>query len=329
VTRAAGARLAGFGHAVPDRRVPNAEIEAGLGLDPGWIERRTGIRERRWARAGETLSDLAIDAGDRALAGAGLARDAIGLTLLATSTPDQLLPPTSPLVAHRLGLTRSGAVDLAGACGGFVYALALADAHVRARGSAALVVAANLLSRRINPAERGSAALFADAAGAVVLAPDEDANRGVVGLSLASDGAGYGLVGIPAGGSSRPYADGMPIEDTRMTIADGRGLFVEAVRLMTACSLAALKDAGLGADDVDRFAPHQANARIFDAVGQKLGVRAESVLRSIADYGNSSAATIPLTLSLAHAERPIARGEILLLAAAGAGLTGGALVLRA
>ncbi|GLK57142.1 3-oxoacyl-[acyl-carrier-protein] synthase-3 [Methylopila capsulata] len=327
--KARGTRLAGFGWAAPARRVANAEIEATLGLDDGWIERRTGIRERRWAVEGETLSGLAVEAGDRALAGCGIDRAAIGLTLLATSTPDQLLPPTGPLVAHRLGLTRSGAVDLAGACAGFLYALALAVSHVRAHGRPALVIAANLLSRRINFAERGSAVLFADAAGAVVVAPSDDPDRGVLGLSLASDGAGYGLVGIPGGGSSLPYAEGMPIEDTRMTIADGRGLFADAVRLMTACSGEALAEAGLAAEAIDRFVPHQANARIFSAVGAKLGVRDAAMVSTIAAFGNSSAATIPLSLALAHEARPIAPGETLLLTAAGAGLTGGALVLRA
>lgn len=327
--RAAGVAIAGFGHAVPERRVANAEIEGRLGLEPGWIERRTGIRQRRWAGPNDTLSGLAAAAGERALASSGLDRASVALTLLATSTPDQLLPPTAPLVAHRLGLARSGAVDLAGACAGFLYALVLADAQVRTSGKPALVIAANILSRRINSAERASAVLFADAAGAVVLAPSDDPARGVVASSLASDGAGYGLVGIPAGGSSKPYAAGMAVEDTRMAIADGGRLFAEAVRLMTDCSREALADAGVPAEKVDRFAPHQANARIFGAVGTKLGIADAAMISTIADYGNSSAATIPLSLSLAHEARPIAPGETLLLAAAGAGLTGGAAVIRA
>lgn len=327
--RSAGVRIAGFGHAVPERRVLSADLERELGLEAGWIERRTGIRERRWAGANDTLSGLAAAAGEQALARSGLDRASIGLTLLATSTPDHLLPPSAPLVAHRLKLTRSGAVDLAGACAGFLYALTLADAQVRAHGRPALVIAANILSRRINPAERGSAVLFADAAGAVVLAPSDDGAQGVVAASLGADGAGYGYVGIAAGGSSRPYAAGMAIEDTRMTITDGRGLFADAVRLMTDCSREALAEAGITADAVDRFVPHQANARIFGAVGSKLGVREDAMVSTIAEYGNSSAATIPLSLALAHAARPIAPGETLLLAAAGAGLTGGALVLRA
>lgn len=325
--KAAGTRILGLGHAVPARRVGNAEIEARIGVEPGWIERRTGVRERRWAVEGETLSGLAVEAGQKALAASEIDPAEIGLLLLATSTPDRLLPPSGPLVAHRLGLS-AGAIDMAGACGGFIYALSLADAHVRVTGKPVLIVAGNILSRRINFADRGCASLFADAAGALALGPSE-APGGVIGRSLASDGAGYGLVGIPAGGGERPFSAETAIEDTRMTIADGRGLFTEAVRMMTGCAEAALEEAGATAAEVGRFVPHQANSRIFSAVGRKLGVRDEAAVATIADYGNSSAATIPLSLSLAHEARPIAAGERLLLTAAGAGLTGGAIVFRA
>src|SRR3984957_4641575 len=164
-------RIAGLGHYVPERRVENAEIEARLGLESGWIERRTGIRARRWAAPHEALTDLAMKAGDMALDDAGIARDDVALTLLATSTPDHLLPPSAPLLTHQLGLSNSGAIDLTGACSGFLYALALADGFVRTQGKPVLIVAANILSRRINPEERDSAVLFADAAGAMVLAP--------------------------------------------------------------------------------------------------------------------------------------------------------------
>lgn len=327
----AGATLLGFGHAVPDRRVTNDEIEARLGLGPGWIARRTGILERRWAAPEDTLSDLAAAAGRMALAEAarrGLAPGSIGLTLLATSTPDHLLPPSAPLVAHKLGLSGSGAADLAGACGGFLYALVMAEAFTRTSGAPALVIAANVLSRRINPAERGSCVLFADAAGAVVVAPDARPDAGVLAAHLASDGSGYGLIQVPAGGSSRPFAPDLPVEDTRMTITDGQAVFVEAVRLMSESARRALARAGRDAQDVDHFVPHQANARLMSAVAHNLGIPEGKMLSSVSQFGNSSAATIPLTLSLAHQKRPFCPGETLLLSAAGAGLTGGACVLR-
>lgn len=324
-----GARIAGLGHYVPMRKVPNAEIEAGLGLETGWIESRTGIRSRYWALPEDTLSGLAEKAGDMALAAARIDRDVIGLMLLATSTPDHLLPPSAPLVAHRLGLGHAGAVDLAGACSGFIYAMTFADAYVRGHHRPALVIAANILSRRINPAERSSAVLFADAAGAVVLVPSGDAGCGVLGASLSSDGSGYSLIQIPAGGSSIPFAEDVDLLETRMTITDGREVFARAVDMMCRCSEEALAAAGLSNKDINRFVPHQANARISSAVGKSLGIEDFKIVRTIADYGNSSAATIPLSLSLAHQAMPLQTGEKLLLAAAGAGLIGGALVVGA
>jgi 3-oxoacyl-[acyl-carrier-protein] synthase-3 len=320
-------RLAGFGHSVPARRVENAEIETRLGLEPGWIERRTGIRARRWVEEGDTLSGLAAKAAEAALQDSGISRGDIALTLLATSTPDHLLPPSAPLLAHRLGLANSGAIDLAGACSGFLYALALADGFVRAQGKSVLVVAANILSRRINPAERASAVLFADAAGAVVVAPSDDPRRGVLGVDLASDGNGYDLITIAAGGSSRPFAPGMAAEDVLMTMRDGREVYVRAVEMMTACAKHALANAGLGSAEVSRFVPHQANVRIFDAVCGNLGIDPSKTARTIEEHGNSSAATIPLSLSLAHKAKPFKAGEKILLTAAGAGLTGGAVLV--
>ncbi|UXN57693.1 beta-ketoacyl-ACP synthase III [Phyllobacterium zundukense] len=319
-------RIAGFGHYAPERRVGNAEIEDQLGLEPGWIERRTGIRARRWVVEGELLTDLAARAGCVALYDANVHPGDIGLTILATSTPDHLLPPSAPLLAHHLGLANSGAIDLAGACSGFIYALTLADGFVRTQGKPVLVVAANILSRRINPAERASGVIFADAAGAVVLVPTDNAEQGLLGVDLASDGSRYGLISIPAGGSKQPFAAGMAAEECLMTMRDGREIFAQAVQIMTICARRALASAELPPAEVSRFVPHQANARIFDVVGENIGIEPERIVRTIAEYGNSSAATIPLSLSLAHRARPFASGEKLLLTAAGAGLTGGAVV---
>ena len=192
--------------------------------------------------------------------------------------------------------------------------MSFADAYVRLHGKPALVIAANILSRRINPAERASAVLFADAAGAVLLAPSDDASHGVLGAALGSDGSGYGLIQIPTGG-------------TQMTISDGRELFVRAVDMMSRSAEQALAAAGLEPRDIDRFVPHQANARISAAAARRLGIADDRIVSTIADYGNSSAATIPLSLSLAHVARPLQPGETLLLAAAGAELTAGALVI--
>ena len=321
-----GAEIIGLGHYAPERVVTSAELEVRLGLEPGWIVRRTGINERRYARDDEALTDLAVAAGDMALRAAGLARDRIALTLLATSTPDHLLPPSAPLLAHRLGLSSSGGIDLAGACAGFLYALALADGFVKTQNVPVMVVAANILSRRINDQDRGSAILFADAAGAVVLAPTDRAAAGVRGVKLAASGAGYELIKIPAGGSRRPFAADVPIVDTKMLIADGKAVFAKAVGMMVTASQAALADAGVGAGGVAHFVPHQANARMTAALMHQLAIPQVRTLSTIAKFANSSAATIPFTLSVCEGERGYARGDTLLMTAAGAGLMGGAIV---
>ena len=327
MARAISSRLIGLGGYAPSRRISSEEIEKRLTLAPGWIERRTGIRSRRYAAPEEALTDMACEAGRTALDEAGLSRAEIGLTLLATSTPDHLLPPSAPLLAHRLGLPSSGAVDLAGACAGFLYALALADAFVRVQGRPVLVVAANILSRRINPHDVATSALFADAAGAAVLAPSDDPGVGLLGLELVSDGAGYDLIKIAAGGSRQPLTPATLIEETRIAMKDGKAVFQRAIDMMTGASRTALTEAGLDPSQITHWAPHQANARILDAVQHNLGLVRARHVSTIAEFGNSSAATIPFSLAAHGGVAAFGPGDRILLSAAGAGLTGGALVL--
>lgn len=328
---ATGVEIAGLGHFAPEKVVTSAELERDMGLEAGWIARRTGIVERRYASEGEALTDIAARAAEMALADAarrsGVAKSDVALMLLATSTPDHLLPPSAPLLVHRLGLANAGGIDLAGACSGFLYALVLADAFVKTQRASVVVVAANILSRRINPADRGSAVLFADAAGAVLLRPTERTRAGLRGVKLAASGGDYGLIQIPAGGSRRPFSADVPIMDTRMVLADGKAVYQKAVRMMEESARAALKAAGAVPEDVTHFIPHQANARMIETLRAGLGIGAGRARSTIAEYGNSSAATIPFTLSFtaAEGERPAA-GDVVLMAAAGAGLSGGALV---
>lgn len=326
-----GAQIAGLGHYVPRRCVPNAEIEARLGLSAGWIERRTGIRTRHYVAADEALTDIAATAGGKALEQSGLSPGSISLLLLATSTPDHLLPPSAPLLAHRLGLGNAGGIDMAGACGGFLYALALADGYVRTHREPVLVVAANVLSRRIDEADRGSSALFADAAGAVVIAPSPapaPASPGILGVKLVAEGALYGLIQIPGGGSRTPFAALRDPRQTLMVIADGQAVYSAAVDMMVSAATTALEKAGLTARDVTYFVPHQANARMMAAVARKLAIPPDRMLSTITHYANSSAATIPLTLSAAAPAAGYRPGDIVLMTAAGAGMTGGAAVWR-
>ena len=323
-----GIEIIGHGHAAPDKRVTSAEIEARLGLPDGWIVERTGITARRYAADGEALSDLAIKAGEQALSTAPIARRDIALVLLATSTPDHLLPPTAPLVAHRLGLTGAGGIDMAGACAGFIYALNLGAAFAASHQAPVLVVAANILSRRINEADRNTSILFADAAGAVLLAPSSRTACGVIGAHLTSDGSAYGMIQIPGGGSRMPFRTLVDASQTLMVLEDGKAVFAKAVAMMTDAAEKALKRANVSAADVDHFIPHQANTRMMRAVAEKLRIPIDRMRSTIAEYGNSSAATIPFTLSATFAQHPIRPGQTVLLTAAGAGLTGGAAVIR-
>ena len=183
-----GSTIIGMGHYAPERVVANGELEEVLGLDPGSIQGRVGIRGRRWAGDGEALTDIALKAGEMALANSGADRSKVALTLLATSTPDHLLPPSAPLLAHRLGLSKCGAIDMAGACAGFLYALAMADAYVRVHKRMVLVVAANILSRRIDMGERASAILLRTQLARCSLAQRCARARGAR-IDLASDGA--------------------------------------------------------------------------------------------------------------------------------------------
>jgi 3-oxoacyl-[acyl-carrier-protein] synthase-3 len=219
----------------------------------------------------------------------------------------------------------SGGIDMAGACAGFLYALTLADAFVRTQRAAVLVVGANILSRRINADDAGTSALFADAAGAAVLAPTNRPNAGVLGTKLSADGSGYDLIKIPAGGSRRPFAPDTAGE-TLMVMSDGKAVFAKAVDMMVSTSRKALARAELKIANIDRFVPHQANARLIAAVAHQLNVPESKLVSTIADHGNSSAATIPLSLSLSAQQKKLARGERLLMCAAGAGFTGGAVV---
>ena len=317
-------RIIGAGLAIPENSTTSSEIESRLGLEEGWIARRTGIDRRPVAAADEATSDLAIRAGAAAIKDSLADVREIGLVLLATSTPDHLLPPTAPLVAHRLGL-RAGAVDLAGACSGFLYALVLGSHWVDASGKPALVIGANILTRRINSKDPATVALFSDGAGAVVVAPHQPTS--LLGSFLGSDGSTYGAIGIAAGGTREPLtSESLSNGGNLMTIRRGAALFKQAVQGMADAGKEALKQAGLTAGDIDWWIPHQANARIIHDTGKLLGIPPERTINVVARYGNSSAATIPI--AIADAADRLKAGEKVLLTAAGAGLVTAGAVLR-
>jgi 3-oxoacyl-[acyl-carrier-protein] synthase-3 len=320
-------RVAGIGSSIPRTCTSNTEIEERLGLDAGWIEKRTGVVSRPIAAEHLATSDLAIEAGDRALRAAGVQPADVGLLLLATSTPDHLLPPTAPLVAHRLGLAHAGAIDLAGACSGFLYALALGSSYGDAMQKAVLVIASNILSRRVDPSDPATVSIFGDGAGAAVLVPDSQPH--VLGVHLGADGSRYDSIRIPAGGTREPMtAERIYAGSHYMTMAKGAALFRNASHQMAFAGIEAMHQANVRANEIDWWIPHQANLRLIRETGNILGIPTERTVTVIDRFANSSAATIPIALVEAVASGKIQRGNLLLLTAVGAGMTNAGVVLR-
>jgi 3-oxoacyl-[acyl-carrier-protein] synthase-3 len=302
------ARVIGLGHKLPDRVVPNGPIAERIGVDADWIVRRTGIRERRYAAPDERTVDLAVAAARRALTDAGLKASDIDLILVATMTPDELTPNTAPLVADALGL-KVGAFDVGSACTGWLSALSMAAAQIETgRSERALVIGAEVLSRITNFDDKRTASLFGDGAGAVVLSAEGD---GAIGpILLASDGSMGDTI--------------VATHTERQLIMDGHTTFNMAVKVLVESTHEALESAGTTLDDIDLFIYHQANGRIIKAVAERLELAPERVADYVGETGNTSAASIPLTLSLLREDGRLRSGQRLLLSAVGAGFTWGA-----
>jgi 3-oxoacyl-[acyl-carrier-protein] synthase III len=308
-----GTEIAGLGVAVPENVVTNAAIAERFGIDEGWIVQRTGIEERRIAEPWQRLSELAGAAGARALAAAGIEAGELDLLLVATTSNDDLMPGASPRVAAELGV-EVAAIDLNAACTGFVSGLSLGCAQIESgRAATVLLVGADLMSRITNPGDRGTAAVFADGAGAVVLRGAPGGGR-IGPIVLGSDGTQADLVLAPRA--------------TGLTVMQGHETFRHAVDRMSEATLTALAAAGIEIGDVDLFVYHQANARILRSVGERLDLPGDRVVDSINHFGNTSAASIPLALEDARLAGDLRPGATVLLAAFGAGLTWGATVLE-
>ncbi len=310
----AGALAASVAVSVPKTVVSNAEISARLGVQEDWIERRTGIRSRRMAQPEERLETHATDCARAALQRAGIDPRDVDLVIVATTTSDELMPGTAPLVAHALGATRAGAFDVGSACTGFLSALSVGAAQIEAgRAACAVVIGADLMTRITDPQDRATAAVFADGAGAVVL--ERTAGPGRIGpIVLGADGSGAGHIAVERSDSV-----------IRMR---GHETFREAVARLTLCTHQAARAAGVPLDDIDLFVYHQANGRILSAVGERLGLAPERVVDCIGEYGNTCAATLPLALAFSEREGLLAPGDRVLLGAFGAGFTWGATVLE-
>jgi 3-oxoacyl-[acyl-carrier-protein] synthase-3 len=307
-----GPGIAAIAAELPERVVENDELARPLGVDSEWISSRTGIQRRRRAQ-GETLVDLASLAGARALILADVDPGELDLVLVATFTPDQLQPHAAPLVADRLGARSAGAIDIGAACTGFLSALSLAAAQLESgRARAALVLGAELLSKVTDFGDRRTAGLFGDGAGAAVVTAGGPGQIGPV--ALRSDGGRAELI--------------QATHEERLVRMDGRATFRAAVSAMSDVTQEVVSDAGLALEEIDLFVYHQANSRIISAVGERLALPSDRVIDCLADYGNTSAASIPIALSQAAGQGKLHRGSRVLLSAFGAGLTWGAGILE-
>lgn len=325
-------RLTGFqvlatGSYVPDRIVTNEELQKQLGFDGDWIVQRTGIRERRHAPPDLATSDLCYEAAIRCVRKAGVSKSDIDLCIVGTFTPDMAFPSTACLLQDRLGLM-CGAFDVQAACAGFMYAMAIGAQFVKSgNAKLCLVVGGDCNSRIINPTDLKTYPLFGDGAGAVLLASGEE-DQGFLSYQLGADGSGGDLLIRPACGSRLPPTPELLAKDMHYMHMDGRAVFRWAVNMVTDSTNEVLAHAGMTAEDIRLFVPHQANVRIIHAVSDVLGFPRERVFNNLHRYGNTSAGSIPLALDEAIAENQIERGDLILTSGFGAGLTWGSAVLR-
>ncbi|WP_327693512.1 beta-ketoacyl-ACP synthase III [Streptomyces sp. NBC_00459] len=321
--------LCGLAGWVPSRVVTNEHLARRLDTDDAWIRTRTGIRQRHVVDPGQATSDLAVEAGRRALAAAGTGTGMVDAVVVATTTPDHTCPATAPAVAARLGLTGVAAFDIGAVCTGFVYGLASAAGLIAAGvADRVLLVGADTYSTIVDPLDRANAIIFGDGAGAVVLRAGHPDEPGAVGhFDLGSDGAHEDLITVAAGGSRQRSRPGEPSREERHFAMRGKEVYRHAVTRMAESARATLSRAGWKIDDVDHFVPHQANLRILHSVADDLGLPRERCVTHVESVGNTGAASIPLALADAATRQTVGPGDRLLLTAFGGGLTWGSCLL--
>ena len=321
-------RIIGTGSFLPETLVTNADLATKVDTTDAWIRQRTGIEQRHFAKDGEGTSDLALPAAQAAIAAAGIAPDELDLIICCTICGDYLFPATGCLLQDQLGATHAGAFDLNAACSVFMYGLSTADAYIRAGlYKTILVVAAERVVNRLNFEKRDTAVLFGDGAGAVVVRAEEGEN-GVLSTFLGSDGGGKDILILPGGGSKYKFTPENIHSDIHDIQMKGSDLFRKAVVIFGEAARVALDKAGVSADEVDIFVPHQANTRIIASAAERLGLPMEKVFINIDKVGNTVAASIPLALDQAVREDRIHQGDLVLLASFGAGLTWGSALVR-
>lgn len=317
--------IIGTGHYLPERVIENSWFEDKLDTSDEWIRSRSGIERRHFAAEGQTTSDLAIRAAIAAMENAGVTADDLDGIVLATSTPDFTFPSVATMVQAGIGMSKGFAFDVQAVCAGFVFALANANALIRSgEATRVLVIGAETFSRIMDWTDRSTCVLFGDGAGAVVLEAQpgngDNADRGILASDLNSDGRYRELLYVDGGVSSTGSAGQLRMQ--------GNLVFRHAVEKLAQTAHAALDKAGLTPADVDWLVPHQANMRIISATAQKMGLPMDKVVLTVADHGNTSAASIPLALSVANSEGRLKSGDIVVTEAIGGGLSWGSVVLR-
>lgn len=315
----------GVGHYLPEKVVPNSHFESFLDTSDEWIRARSGIENRRFAADGQTTSELGANAAQAALDHAGLTIDQIDAIIVATSTPDLTFPSAATMIQERLGMTSGFAFDVQAVCAGFVYALTNANALVvSGQAKRVLVIGAETFSRIMDWSDRTTCVLFGDGAGALILEAQDSAgtsdDRGVLSSDLNSDGRYRDLLYVDGGVSSSQTTGHLRMQ--------GREVFRHAVEKLAQSADTALEKAGLSSADVNWIVPHQANLRIIKATAQKMGVDMDHVVVTVQDHGNTSAASIPLALSVGVERGQIKPGDLLVTEAIGGGLAWGAVVIR-
>jgi 3-oxoacyl-[acyl-carrier-protein] synthase-3 len=315
----------GCGAYLPEKVLTNAELSQKIETSDEWIVERTGIKSRHIASPGETTSDLAYHAATRALKNAGIGADALDLVVVATTTPEETFPSVATRVQARLGMTRGAAFDIQAVCSGFVYGLSVADSFIRSgQAKTVLLIGAETMSRILDWNDRTTCVLFGDGAGAIVLqagaGAGTNADRGILNTNLHSDGRLHDLLYTDGGVSSTGTVGHLRMQ--------GKEVFKHAVTNISAAMEESAHAAGLEPTDIDWIVPHQANQRILDGTARRLGIRPERVVTTIAEHGNTSAASVPLALSAAVEDGRIQKGQLVLMEAMGGGFTWGAALLR-
>jgi 3-oxoacyl-[acyl-carrier-protein] synthase-3 len=322
------ARIIGTGSYAPEKVVTNDDLSKRIETTDEWITSRTGIKQRHVAREGEFTSDMAVEASKRALEMSGTRPQDLDLIIVGTISPDMPMPSCASFVQHKLGAT-APCFDVSAACAGSLFGMAVAEKFIQTGSSKrALVIGVELLSRLLDWEDRNTCVLFGDAAGAMVLAPEPKGDRGILSTHLAADGSLTGILSIPGGGSVHPASHEMVDQRLHKVKMNGREVYKVAVRSLTETVEKTLHDNKMTAADVNHVVPHQANIRIVDAVLDKLGIPQEKAVLNIDRYGNTSSASVPVTLDEGVRSGRIKKDDIVVMMAIGAGMTWGSALLR-